>query len=88
MDEHEDWYDAIVISNDILGISFPIYSSCVFRRIVINSEKKFEIFNIHSKRVLTREECLKELRSVRNSKNEVVRSKDQGYINWKYSLVG
>lgn len=84
----EDWYDATVISNSILGSGFSIGDQVVFRRIVRDESSIFEIFNLKDTvRVLTGEDAKTQLRSSRDAKNNVIRSKDQGYIEWKYSSV-
>lgn len=82
-----DWFDAVVIDNSILGDGFLVDSNCHFRR-VDDIKKTFEIFNLHSiPKVLSGQKCKSQLRSVRDSKGNVVRSSDQGYINWKYSQI-
>ena len=89
----QDWYEAIVINNDLLGSAFLIDDTCVFRRIIfeyINKEDNstFEVFNLKSTvKTLTGEQAKTQLRSVRDSKGNVVRARDQGYIDWKYTNV-
>jgi len=86
----QDWYDAIVIDNSIVGDAFPVGESCVYRRREgKKSQKLFEIFNIKdTAKIITGEVAKQQLRASRNTHNEVIRSKDQGYINWKYSSIG
>jgi hypothetical protein len=82
-----DWYDAVVIDNEILGNAFPVADTCVFRRCTKDG-KRFEIFNLKDTVVVVSgEEAKKQLRSARDRNNAVVRAKDQGYVNWKYSTI-
>lgn len=88
----QDWYEANVIANSILGDAFPVGDLCVFRRkkaVEFNpQERMFEIFNIKDTvRVLNGDEAKTQLRSVRDSKNGLVRARDQGYINWKLETL-
>jgi hypothetical protein len=86
----EDWYDAIVIDNSLLGGSFPLGKQCVFRFHSKKEDKKiFEVFNIKDTvKILSGEEAKTQLRSVRSKRtNEVLRSSDQGFINWKYQSL-
>jgi len=82
-----DWYDAIVIANSLLGSTFQVTETCVFRRCETES-RQFEICNLKDTVVvLTGDEAKTQLRSSRDRNNEVVRSRDQGFINWKYSSI-
>lgn len=93
-----DWYEAVVISNTLLGDAFPIDETCVFRHINLNemkdfedlkSSKKFEVFNLKTSiKILSGDEAKSQLRSLRDSKNNVIRARDQGYIDWKYTNIG
>jgi len=83
----EDWYDATVVSNSILGDAFSVDEKCVFRRLAQEETTKFEVFNLKDTiKLLTGDEAKTQLISVRDTKNNVVRAKDQGYIDWKYSI--
>lgn len=86
----QDWYDAIIIDNAIVGDAFPVGENCVYRRREgKQSQKLFEIFNIKdTAKIITGEVAKQQLRAIRNSRDEVIRSKDQGYIHWKYSGTG
>jgi hypothetical protein len=82
-----DWYDAIVLDNSLLGSSFQVTETCVFRRCEMES-RQFEICNLKDMViVLTGDEAKTQLRSCRDRNNEVARSRDQGFINWKYSSI-
>ena len=99
MDQDQDWYEAIVINNELLGDAFLIDDTCVFRRIInrriVNEDGRtthqnsvFEVFNLKSEvKILTGEQAKTQLRSARDSKGNVVRARDQGYIDWKYTNV-
>lgn len=79
----QDWYEAIVIANSILGDSFPLGDSVVYRR--ISSKRKFEVFNLRdATKILSGDDATTQLRASRDSYGEVRRAKDQGYLNWKY----
>ena len=81
----KDWYDAVVLANDILGDSFSIDETCVFRRL---GNKQFEIFNLNDTIVVMNGvQAKSQLRSCRDRNNTIIRSKDQGYVNWKYDSV-
>lgn len=85
MKQDRDWYDAVVIANDILGESFTIGEMCAFRKL---GNKQFEIFNIKDTIVVMNGvQAKSQLRSCRDRNNAVIRSKDQGFINWKYESV-
>lgn len=81
-----DWYEAEVIDNLLLGSTFPVSSTCVFRcNSKGKSKKKFEIFNLKDTSIiLTGEQAKIQLRSRRDRNNKLYRAKDQGYINWKF----
>jgi len=86
-----DWYDAKVIDNSILGEAFPTGTICSFRwnGIKDNDKKIFEVFNIRDTvKELSGDKAKTQLRSVRNRRNnEVIRSSDQGFLNWKYQII-
>jgi len=85
----QDWYEAVVIANSILGDAFPVGETCVYRRVgKSKSARRFEIFNLKDVvKPLTGAEAKRQLRAARDSHNNVVRARDQGYINWKYASV-
>jgi hypothetical protein len=84
--DDQDWYEATIIDNSSLGDAFIINDICVYRRYEKSRKKLFEIFNLRdTTKLVTGEEAKQQLRASRDSHNNVVRAKDQGYINWKYS---
>jgi len=87
MEQEFDWYEAVVSDNAILGSAFPVADTCVFRRCA-NDSKCFEIFNLKDTvMIVSGDEAKTQLRSNRDRNNVVVRAKDQGYVNWKYSTI-
>lgn len=83
MDQVCDWYEAVVIDNSVLGSSFVLNDMCVFRCV---KNKKFEVFNLKDTSVVVSGKNAKtQLRSKRDRNNQVIRTSDQGYVNWKYS---
>ena len=88
MGQDQDWYDALVIDNSILGEAFPSKSTCVFRHYGEVGTKVFEIFNLKdTASILSGDKAKMQLRSRRDRNNAVVRAKDQGYVEWKYSCI-
>lgn len=87
---NDDWLDAVILDNTILGDAFLLNEECVFRQYKHPGDKKyFEIFNLKDNvAILSGEEAKIQLRSVKDRSNNVVRAKDQGYINWKYQTKG
>ena len=84
MTQNFDWYEAKIIDNSLLGNSFPLATTCVFRR-VHKTKKQFNIFNLKDTSiVLTGDQAKTQLRSKRDKNNSLIRAKDQGYINWQF----
>lgn len=87
MEQEFDWYEAVVSDNSILGSAFPVADTCVFRRCA-DDGKRFEIFNLKDTvAIISGDEAKTQLRSNRDRNNIVIRAKDQGYVNWKYSTI-
>ena len=79
--DHNDWYEATVIGNHILQDSFVQGETCVFR---VVEDNRYDVFNLKDTlQTLTHDEVKIQLKSKRSIRNELVRAKDQGYINWK-----
>jgi hypothetical protein len=87
---NDDWFEAVILDNTILGEAFLLNEECVFRHYKHTGDKKyFEIFNLKDNVVIVSgEEAKIQLRSARDRANNVIRAKDQGYINWKYQTKG
>lgn len=88
-DNDDDWYEALVIDNSILGKAFSVGEICFFRRRQDETAKKlFEVFNLRDMyKTLSGEEAKTQLRAARDSHKNVLRARDQGYINWRYGLL-
>jgi hypothetical protein len=79
--DQNDWYEAMVTGNQTLKDSFTQGKSCVFRFVGNN---QYDVFNLNDTlQTLTFEEAKIQLKSKRDTRNDLVRAKDQGYINWK-----
>lgn len=82
--EDQDWHEAFIIDNSILGDAFIIGDICVYRR--HGRRKQFEIFNLRdTAHIISGEDAKRQLQATRDSRGNFVRARDQGYINWKYS---
>ena len=80
-----DWYEATVLDNSILGSPFAIGGMCAFRRF---RKTKFTVFNMEDTlKTISVGEAKTQLKSSRTVKNALVRSGDQGYLNWKVSEI-
>jgi hypothetical protein len=84
--EHDTWYSADVINNNLLGSPFTVGEEVCYRLVKTEGEVKwFEVFAIRGCcSVLSAPEIKTQLVARRNRKGECSRASDQGYINWKY----
>lgn len=84
------WYDATVKSNSVIGEAFAVGEQCCFRYLGTDEENRniFELFDMrNTSKTITSLVAKAELISKRNSRGELYRSHDQGYINWRYSCM-
>lgn len=77
----DDWYEATVLGNDVIGSSFVPGEPCVFRSV----DSGYAVFNLkNAYKEITPDVAKGQLRSVRDG-GKLVRARDQGHINWNFS---
>ena len=86
--EHDTWYSADVVNNNLLGLAFTVGEEVFYRLGQSSTEGEVRWFEVFAIRgccsVLTSSEVKTQLVARRNRKRECLRASDQGYINWKY----
>jgi hypothetical protein len=82
-----EWYEAIVVENNVVGNSFNLGETCVFKSIS-KRNNKFCVYNMKDTiMILSDSEIRTQIRSKRNESQQPIRAVDQGYINWKVSEI-